>query len=225
MSEILDESITRENPGRRAPLVLDAPTFHAVTDRVSNIVERKTPKGWVLLTMATGFLFLVLAGSITKLVGTSAWYAPGASVVEMVETILLDKHKILPCSVFLQGEYGMRDVYLGVPVKLGARGVEQIVEIELTPEEKAALQKSADAVRELFGLEEGQAEAQAPPVGRGPAGEIGDEVAAPCTPETLTDTLIEELGGPQAWADTTGIVPVASFTRPPEAASTCATRP
>ena len=70
MSEIQDESITLESPGHRGPLVLGAPTFHAVTDRVSNIVERKTPKGWVLVTMATGFLFLILAGSITKLVGT-----------------------------------------------------------------------------------------------------------------------------------------------------------
>jgi malate dehydrogenase len=86
---------------------------------------------------------------ITKLVGTSAWYAPGAAAAEMVECILKDKKKILPCSVFLQGEYGIRDLFVGVPVKLGARGVEQIVEIELTPEEQAALQKSAGAVREL----------------------------------------------------------------------------
>ena len=86
---------------------------------------------------------------ITQLVGTSAWYAPGASVVEMVEAILLDKHKILPCSVFLQGEYGVRDVFVGVPVKLGARGLEKIIEIKLTPEEDAAFKKSAAAVKEL----------------------------------------------------------------------------
>ena len=86
---------------------------------------------------------------ITKLVGTSAWYAPGAAAAEMVESILKDKKKILPCSVFLQGEYGIRDLFVGVPVKLGARGVEQIVEIELTAEEKAALEKSAAAVKEL----------------------------------------------------------------------------
>ena len=86
---------------------------------------------------------------ITQLVGTSAWYAPGASVVEMVEAILLDKHKILPCSVFLQGEYGVRDVFVGVPVKLGARGVEKIIQITLTPEEDAAFKKSAAAVKEL----------------------------------------------------------------------------
>jgi malate dehydrogenase len=86
---------------------------------------------------------------ITQLVGTSAWFAPGASVVEMVEAILLDKHKILPCSVYLQGEYGVRDVFVGVPVKLGARGVEKIIEIKLTPDEDAAFKKSAAAVREL----------------------------------------------------------------------------
>jgi len=86
---------------------------------------------------------------ITKLVGTSAWYAPGAAVAEMVEAILRDKKKILPCSVFLQGEYGVRDLFVGVPVKLGARGVEEIFQITLTPEEDAALQKSAASVKEL----------------------------------------------------------------------------
>ena len=86
---------------------------------------------------------------ITKLVGTSAWYAPGSAAAEMVEAILKDKKKILPCSVYLQGEYGIRDLFVGVPVKLGARGVEQIIEIKLTAEENAALQKSANSVREL----------------------------------------------------------------------------
>src|SRR5213080_3712772 len=86
---------------------------------------------------------------ITKLVGTSAWYAPGASVVEMVEAILLDKHKILPCSVFLQGEYGVNVLFVGVPCKLGAKGLEQIVQIKLMPEEEAAFKKSAAAVKEL----------------------------------------------------------------------------
>jgi malate dehydrogenase len=86
---------------------------------------------------------------ITKLVGTSAWYAPGSAAAEMVEIILKDKKKIVPCSVFLQGEYGVRDLFVGVPVKLGARGVEQIIEIKLTAEENAALQKSAAAVKEL----------------------------------------------------------------------------
>ena len=86
---------------------------------------------------------------ITKLVGTSAWYAPGAAVAEMVEAILKDKKKILPCSVFLQGEYGIHDLFVGVPVKLGARGAEQIIQIKLTPDEDAALKKSAGGVKEL----------------------------------------------------------------------------
>jgi malate dehydrogenase len=87
---------------------------------------------------------------ITKLVGTSAWYAPGLAAAEMVECILKDKKKIEPCSVLLQGEYGLHDVFVGVPVKLGAKGVEQIVEITLNEGEKAALAKSAGAVTELI---------------------------------------------------------------------------
>jgi len=86
---------------------------------------------------------------ITKLVGTSAWYAPGAAAAEMVEAILKDKKQILPCSVYLQGEYGVRDLFVGVPVKLGKGGAEQIIEIKLTHEEQAAFQKSAAAVKEL----------------------------------------------------------------------------
>jgi len=89
---------------------------------------------------------------ITQLVGTSAWYAPGASVVEMIAAILLDKKKILPCSVYLQGEYGVRDLFVGVPCKLGVRGLEQIIQIKLTPDEDAAFKKSAAAVKELVGV-------------------------------------------------------------------------
>jgi malate dehydrogenase len=79
----------------------------------------------------------------------SAYYAPSAAVVEMVEAILKDKKKILPCAAYLAGEYGINGLFVGVPVKLGAAGVEQIVQIKLTPEENAALQKSAASVREL----------------------------------------------------------------------------
>ncbi len=86
---------------------------------------------------------------ITKLVGTSAWYAPGQAAAEMVEAILKDKKKILPCSVYLTGEYGISDLFVGVPCKLGARGVEQIIQIKLTAEEDAALKKSAASVKEL----------------------------------------------------------------------------
>jgi malate dehydrogenase len=86
---------------------------------------------------------------IVNLLKTSAWYAPGAATVEMVEAILKDKRKILPCAAFLQGEYGIRDLYVGVPVKLGRGGIEQIIEIKLSNEERAALNKSAGAVKEL----------------------------------------------------------------------------
>ena len=82
----------------------------------------------------------------------SAYYAPSAAATEMVEAILKDKKKILPCAAFLQGEYGITGLYVGVPVKLGAKGIEQIIEIQLTAEEKAGLDKSAAAVKELCGV-------------------------------------------------------------------------
>ena len=79
----------------------------------------------------------------------SAYYAPAASACEMVDSILLDKKRIPPTSVYLQGEYGIDDLFVGVPVKLGKNGLEQIIEINLTDDEAAALRKSADAVKEL----------------------------------------------------------------------------
>jgi len=79
----------------------------------------------------------------------SAYYAPSAAVFEMVEAILKDKKKILPCAAYLEGEYGLSGLFVGVPVKLGAKGIEQIIEIKLEPEEKAALDKSSASVREL----------------------------------------------------------------------------
>jgi malate dehydrogenase len=79
----------------------------------------------------------------------SAYYAPASGAVEMTEAVLKDKKKILPCAAYLQGEYGIKDLFVGVPVKLGARGVEEIIEIKLNEEEKAALLRSADAVRKL----------------------------------------------------------------------------
>lgn len=82
----------------------------------------------------------------------SAYYAPSAAATEMVEAILKDKKKILPCAVYLEGEYGIKGLFVGVPVKLGAKGVEQILQITLSGEEQAALNKSADAVKELVGV-------------------------------------------------------------------------
>ncbi len=82
----------------------------------------------------------------------SAYYAPSAAVVEMIDAIFNDRKKILPCTAYLEGEYGIRGLFVGVPVKLGARGIEEIIEIKLTSEEQAALQKSAAAVRELVDI-------------------------------------------------------------------------
>ena len=80
----------------------------------------------------------------------SAYYAPSAATVEMVESILLDKKKVMPCAAYLEGEYGIRDLYVGVPVKLGSDGIEKIYEIQLKPDEQAALDKSAGSVKELI---------------------------------------------------------------------------
>src|SRR5437870_8760511 len=106
-------------------------------DRIEQIVQRTRDGG----------------ADIVKLLGTgSAYFAPSASLLQMVDSILLDKKMIMPCAVYLQGEYGIRVLFVGVPVKLGAQGVEQIVEIELDQNERALLQKSADAVKELVGV-------------------------------------------------------------------------
>ena len=89
-------------------------------------------------------------GEILALLKTgSAYYAPSAAAVEMVEAILLDRKRILPCAAYLDGEYGIKGVVVGVPVKLGSKGIEQVIEIKLTPEEQALLKKSAEAVKEL----------------------------------------------------------------------------
>jgi malate dehydrogenase len=103
-------------------------------DRIDAIVDR-TRKG---------------GGEIVSYLKTgSAYYAPSAATVDMVDAILKDKKKILPCAAYLEGEYGISGLYMGVPVKLGRNGVEQIVEVSLTNEERAALQKSAASVQEL----------------------------------------------------------------------------
>lgn len=85
--------------------------------------------------------------TLTKLLGTSAWYAPGAAVSSMVHAIANDTHKMFPCSCLLEGEYGLKDICIGVPAKIGANGIEEIVEIPLEASEKEALQSSAEAVR------------------------------------------------------------------------------
>jgi malate dehydrogenase len=91
-------------------------------------------------------------GEIVDLLGTSAWYAPGAAVAEMVDAICLDQKRVLPCTVYLEGEYGIEGLYMGVPAKLGSGGVEEVIELELGDDEKSELAKSADAVREVVGV-------------------------------------------------------------------------
>src|SRR6202789_4356547 len=103
-------------------------------DRLESIIQRTRDGG---------------AEIVKHLKTGSAYYAPSAAVTEMVEAILKDKKKILPCAAYLNGEYGIHGLFVGVPVKLGAKGIEQIIEIKLTPEEDAALKKSAEAVKEL----------------------------------------------------------------------------
>jgi malate dehydrogenase len=84
--------------------------------------------------------------------GTSAWYAPGAASAQMVDSILLDEKRVLPCTAFLEGEYGIDGLYMGVPVKLGSKGIEQIYEVDLDDSEQEALKRSADAVREVVAV-------------------------------------------------------------------------
>jgi malate dehydrogenase len=105
-------------------------------ERIEELVER-TAKG---------------GGEIVGLLGTSAWYAPGAAVAQMVDAIVLDQKRVLPCTVHLEGDYGIDGLYMGVPVKLGAGGVEEIIRVELDDETFARLRASADAVREVVGV-------------------------------------------------------------------------
>jgi malate dehydrogenase len=91
-------------------------------------------------------------GELVQLMGTSAWYAPGAAAAQMVNSIVLDEKRVLPCTAFLEGEYGIDGLYMGVPVKLGSQGVEQILEVDLDETERSALGKSADAVREVVSV-------------------------------------------------------------------------
>jgi malate dehydrogenase len=91
-------------------------------------------------------------GEVVELLGTSAWYAPGAAAAQMVDAVMLDEKRVLPCTVLLEGEYGIDGLYMGVPVTLGAGGVEHVIELDLSEQERAWLQESADAVREVVGV-------------------------------------------------------------------------
>ena len=104
--------------------------------RIDELVER-TAKG---------------GGEVVQLLGTSAWYAPGAATAQMVHAVMLDEKRVLPCTALLEGEYGIQGLYMGVPVKLGAAGIEEIVQLDLTDDEQSLLQTSADAVREVVSV-------------------------------------------------------------------------
>ena len=91
-------------------------------------------------------------GELVNLMGTSAWYAPGAAAAQMVEAIVRDQKRIYPVCAWLQGEYGMKDIYLGVPVKLGKNGIEEIIELQLNDAEKLLLTNSATAVKEVMSV-------------------------------------------------------------------------
>jgi malate dehydrogenase len=91
-------------------------------------------------------------GELVELLGTSAWYAPGAAAAQMVDSIMLDEKRVLPCTAYLEGEYGIDGLYMGVPVKLGSEGIEAIYELDLSDDEQAMLNESAGAVREVVDL-------------------------------------------------------------------------
>ena len=91
-------------------------------------------------------------GEIVDLLGTSAWYAPGAAAAQMVDSICLDEKRVLPCTAYLEGEYGIKGLYMGAPTKLGADGVEEVVVLKLTADEKKMLKASASSVREVVGI-------------------------------------------------------------------------
>src|SRR5438309_11565271 len=106
------------------------------TDRIDELVER-TGKG---------------GGEVVELLGTSAWYAPGAATAQMVHAVMLDEKRVLPCTAYLEGEYGIDGLYVGVPVKLGAGGIEEVIELDLSDDEREALERSAEAVRDVVGV-------------------------------------------------------------------------
>jgi malate dehydrogenase len=91
-------------------------------------------------------------GEIVQLLGTSAWYAPGAALALMVDAVMLDEKRVLPCTAYLEGEYGIDGLYMGVPTKVGAGGIEEILELELTEQESGWLEESAAAVRDVVGV-------------------------------------------------------------------------
>jgi malate dehydrogenase len=141
------ENVTAFVLGGHGDTMVPLPRYSTVAGiPITELIEKSRLEALVQRTRDGG-------AEIVKYLKTgSAYYAPSAAATEMVEAILKDKKKILPCAAYLQGEYGINGLYVGVPVKLGAKGIEQIIEIKLTAEEKAGLDKSAAAVKELCGV-------------------------------------------------------------------------
>jgi malate dehydrogenase len=115
---------------------------------VTEMIDEERLKGIVERTKKGG-------GELVQLMGTSAWYAPGAAAAQMVETILRDENRIFPCCAHLDGEYGMKDIFLGVPVKLGKEGIVEVIELDLNDEENELLKASAEHVRSVMEVFEG----------------------------------------------------------------------
>ena len=124
-------------PLPRYTTVAGIPVTEVVAEDKLNAIVERTKKG---------------GGEIVNLLGTSAWYAPGASAAQMVEAILRDQKRIFPVCAWLQGEYGLKDVYLGVPVVLGKNGIEKIIELKLNDDEKKLLNESSAAVKEVMNV-------------------------------------------------------------------------
>lgn len=124
-------------PLPRYTTVAGIPVTEMIDDEKLTAIVERTKKG---------------GGELVNLMGTSAWYAPGAAAAQMVEAIVKNQKRIFPVCAWLQGEYGLDDIYLGVPVKLGTHGIEQIIELNLNKEEKTLLNDSAIAVREVMSV-------------------------------------------------------------------------
>jgi malate dehydrogenase len=141
------ENVTAFVLGGHGDTMVPLPRYSTVAGiPITELIEKSRLEALVQRTRDGG-------AEIVKYLKTgSAYYAPSAATTEMAEAILKDKKKILPCAAYLQGEYGITGLYVGVPVKLGSKGIEQIIEIKLTPEEKAGLDKSAAAVKELVSV-------------------------------------------------------------------------
>ncbi|MFZ1611294.1 MAG: malate dehydrogenase [Chitinophagales bacterium] len=124
-------------PLPRYTTVAGIPVTDLIDESKLNAIVDRTKKG---------------GGEIVNLLGTSAWYAPGAAAAQMVEAIIKDENRIFPCCVWLNGEYGLKDIFLGVPVKLGKNGIEEIIELKLNDSEKQLLNDSAKAVKEVMSV-------------------------------------------------------------------------